>query len=202
MHLGIPIQSMSSGYKIRNQNKIHFLTFTIVAWVDIFTRVRTKEILITALKYYQINQGLILYSFVIMSNHIHIIASSKKGFKLSEFVRNFKSFTARRILDFLNSESEKRSDWIRVVFKFHASFNARNSQYQVWIQNSHPIELESPEFIFQRLDYLHNNPVKAKIVDKAEHYLYSSARVYKGQRGMLELEIIDDDWFDLNGIKF
>ena len=161
-HFGFQFYKMSGGYRIRNQNNIHFLTFTVVAWVDIFTRVRTRKILITALEYYQKNQGLILYAFVIMSNHIHLIASTKEGFKLSDFVRNFKSYTAMRILNFLNSESERRSDWIRVVFKFHASFNARNTEHQVWIQNSHPIELESTEFILLRLKYLHDNPVKAK----------------------------------------
>ena len=42
----------------------------------------------------------------------------------------------------------------------------------------------------QKLDYIHNNPLKEGFVDQAEHYLYSSARDYAGEKGLLELELI------------
>ncbi len=75
-----------TGYKIRNQYAVHFMTFTICGWVDVFTRKETKQIVIDSLNKYCIeNKGLILYAYVIMTNHIHIIFDIKKfgAFRIS-----------------------------------------------------------------------------------------------------------------------
>lgn len=68
-----------SGYTIRNQYALHFLTFTIVGWVDVFTRKETKQIIIDSLKYCIENKGLILYGYVIMTNHLHLIARADES---------------------------------------------------------------------------------------------------------------------------
>ena len=59
----------SSGYAIRNQNAMHFLTFTVIDWVDIFSRKIYRDIVIESLKFCQKSKGLNIYAFVIMSNH-------------------------------------------------------------------------------------------------------------------------------------
>ena len=75
------------------------------------------------------------------------------------------------------------------LFRKAGAANSRNSEYQFWRQDNHPMELYSAAFIFQKLNYIHNNPVEAGIVDRPEHYLYSSARDYAETRrcGLLEL---------------
>jgi putative transposase len=67
---------MSSGLKTSNSEGLYFLTFQIVGWVDLFTRKIYKDIAIESFKYCQINKGLRLFAYVIMSNHIHLIAKS------------------------------------------------------------------------------------------------------------------------------
>ena len=60
------------GHKIFNQNKVHFLTMTIVGWVGVFSRKSYKDIIIESLKYCQDNKGLVVYAVVMMSKHIHV----------------------------------------------------------------------------------------------------------------------------------
>ena len=66
--------------------------------------------------------------------------------------------------------------------------NGNNNDFQLWQQNNHPIELVSNFMIDQKLGYIHENPVKAGIVQKAEHYIYSSARNYTNEGGLIEID--------------
>jgi len=84
---------MSTGYQISDQNALYFLTFQIVDWIDIFTRRIYKDIIIDSFNYSIEHKGLQLFAYVIMSNHIHLIANSING-TLSDNVRDFKKFTS------------------------------------------------------------------------------------------------------------
>ena len=113
-----------------------------------------------------------------MSNHLHLIASAK-NLDLSDVLRDFKKFTSKQIVAAIESnQTESRRGWMLNLFREHGENNSRNKNYQFWRQNNQPQELYSSAFIFQKINYIHNNPVEAGIVDKAEHYLYSSARDY------------------------
>lgn len=169
----------SPGYKIRNQKGVHFLIFQVVYWIDIFSRRRYRDILIESLKYCQKEKELKVHAYVIMTNHVHIILSSGKGM-LSDTIRDFKTHTSKKIISSVQEEGESRRDWMLRLFEFSGAKNKKNSKYQFWTQENHPIELETNYFFDQKLDYIHNNPVEAGIVDKAEDYLYSSARDYAG----------------------
>ena len=65
--------------------------------------------------------------------------------------------------------------------------NSNNQDFQFWQQDSHPIELWSDEVFYQKMDYIHMNPVVSGFVDQPEHWLYSSARDYAGTKGILDL---------------
>ncbi|BAP32128.1 transposase [Chryseobacterium sp. StRB126] len=100
---------MKEGYIIRDQERPHFLTCTIVDWIDIFSRKTYRDIIIECLEFCIKNKGMVLYGYVIMSNHLHFIVQSKEG-KLSDLIRDFKKFTAKQILEKLQTESESRKD--------------------------------------------------------------------------------------------
>lgn len=181
-----------NGHKIINQNGLHFLTLTTVGWVDLFTRVQYKDILLDSLRYCQSNKGLVINAYVIMSNHIHLIGYTQDGYKLSDVIRDFKRHTAKQIInDLIHSPKESRKEWILRLLKYFAKFNSKNKTYQLWKQDNRPIELDSPKWILQKLDYTHLNPVRAGIVRLPEHYLYSSAIDYAGEKGLLDVEVID-----------
>jgi len=121
-----------------------------------------------------------------MSNHIHLLIRSDIG-RLSDTIREFKSFTARQILLAIDSESESRREWMLNLFEFAAKQHKRNEKYQIWTHENHAELIYSDKFIFQKIDYIHENPVRAGIVEKAEDYLYSSAASFAGRPCLLEI---------------
>ena len=166
------------GYKIRNKKEIHFVTFAVVEWIDVFTWREYRDLLIESLKFCQKEKGLLLHGWCIMSNHVHLIASARNE-NLSDILRDFKKFTSKQIIAAIeNSGIESRREWMLKMFLERGTANSRNKKYQFWRQDNQPQELYSPKFFFQKLNYIHNNPLVAGLVEKPEHYLYSSARDY------------------------
>lgn len=186
--------SVRGGYIISDQYATHFLTFTIVGWVDLFSRKECRDIIIDAFEYCQQNKGLSLHAYVIMESHVHLIASaSAKSSGLSDIIRDLKKHTSKKLLSWiLNSRKESRREWLEIVFKYHAKYNTNNAKYQVWLQNNQPKVCIHPRFTTQKIEYIHNNPVVAGIVDRPEHYLYSSARNYLNRSDvLLKVDVID-----------
>lgn len=178
---------MKEGYIIRDQEKIHFITATVVDWIDVFTRKSYKDIVIASLDHCINKKGMVLYGFVIMSNHIHLILQSKEG-KLSDLIRDFKKFTFRKILATIQNESESRQEWMLARFKKATETHSRNKNFQFWQYGNHAEEIYSEKFLWSKLDYVHMNPVRAGIVERASHYVYSSATNYVNGGGLLQIE--------------
>jgi REP element-mobilizing transposase RayT len=160
---------MSKGYHIADQNAVYYLTITVQEWVDVFTRKRYRDIIIESLQYCIDNKGLSLYAYVIMSNHIHLIARAKEGFELSNIMRDFKRHTSKQILNSIQSEPESRRSWMLNIFSIS------ENKYEFWKKDNHPFVLYSNEMIKQKLNYIHQNPVRAGLVREAQEYMYSSA---------------------------
>ena len=191
---------MSTGYQIEDQTALYYLTLQVVDWIDIFTRPIYRDIIIDSLRFCQQKKGLQIFGYVIMSNHIHLIANSTDG-HLSETLRDFKKYTAKTIIRAIIEGNESRKDWLLNRFGFNAqqhnlsrSIGSRNEHYQVWTHENHAVILYSNDFIREKLEYLHNNPVRARIVEKPEDYLYSSARNYADSEGLLEVAFIEMKW--------
>jgi REP element-mobilizing transposase RayT len=184
---------MSTGYQIKDQEALHFLTFQVVDWVDIFTRKIYKDIMIESFKYSIENKGFQLFAYVIMSNHVHLIANSSEG-RLSDTIRDLKKFTSKRITETISDIHESRKKWILNRFRFNASRHKNNHSYQVWTHENHAVLLYSNKFIRQKIEYIHNNPVKAGIVEKAEDYLYSSARNYASLEAPIDIPVLTLPW--------
>ena len=176
------------GYKIRNPEAIHFITFAVVEWVDVFTRKVYCDIVLDSLRHCQQERGLLIHGWCLMSNHIHLVVSAKNE-DTSDILRNLKKFTSKQIIKTISeNKNESRKDWMLQIFKEQGAKNSRNSVYQFWRQDNHPEELFSIGFTWQKMNYMHNNPVESGLVEKAEDYLYSSARDYVGKgKGLLEI---------------
>lgn len=180
---------MSTGYQIMDQSAAHFLTFQIVDWIDVFTRKIYKDIIIDSFKYCIEHKGLQIFAYVIMSNHVHLIAQSSNG-TLSENVRDLKKFTSKKIIETIINIRESRREWMLKRFKFNASRIKSNKNYQVWTHENHAIWLYSNEFFREKIVYIHNNPVKAGIVEKPEDYFYSSARNYASLDAPIDITLL------------
>ena len=181
---------MKEGYVIREQGKAHFITITVVDWIDVFSRKNYKDCIIECLDYCIKNKGMILYGYVIMSNHIHMIIQSNDG-KLSDLLRDFKKFTAKVILDKIQNEPESRREWMLQRFKLATQSHSRNKNHQFWQYGNHAEEIFTEHFLWSKLNYIHMNPVRAGIVLKMHEYIYSSASNYINGTGVVEVELIE-----------
>lgn len=108
---------MSFGYNIKDQGGVYFVTFTVHQWADVFTRQVYKDELLKSIKYCQINKGLEVYAWVIMSNHLHMIIRAKNE-NLSDVIRDMKKFTSKNIYKAIEeNERESRKKWLpRVLY--------------------------------------------------------------------------------------
>jgi REP element-mobilizing transposase RayT len=179
----------AEGYKIRNQTAPHFLTFTVVGWIDIFSRQRYRDIVINSLQHCRQHKHLRIGAFVIMSNHVHTIWTADNA-NLSDIVRDFKTYTSKAITQSIFAEPESRRDWLLHMFRYYAKPVVSNDFYKVWIGNNHPEEIYSESFMRTKLNYTHNNPVRAGLVAAPHDYLYSSAANYQGLKGVMEIDFL------------
>lgn len=172
---------MSRKYKIRDREKLYFVTFTVIQWLDVFIRREYKDIFLNSIRYCQQNKGLELYAYCIMSSHVHLIIGRQGEQKLEDIIRDIKKFTSVKIIEAIeNNPQESRRELLLWLFERAGRGNSNNTNFQFWQQHNHPIELSTNEMIEQRLQYIHNNPVEAGIVLSPEDYLYSSAINYAG----------------------
>ena len=169
-----------SRWKVVPDMKCYFVTTTVVDWQYIFTSIPCFDIIIDSLKYCIKNKFLHVHGYVIMLNHAHYILSTDDGQILSDVMRDFGTHTSRRLTEFL--EQEKRFDLLKVSRRA-AEDDGSGNLYRVWQEGFHPITIESDQFFLEKLQYLHENPVRKGYVDRPEQWRYSSARNY----------VLDDD---------
>ncbi len=182
---------MSTKYKATTTEDCYFVTITTVGWIDIFTRLNQKQNIIKSLQYCQENKGLEIYAYCIMSSHIHLLCKATNDFILSDIMRDFKKFTSKKIIQIINDEPESRREWMLDYFKKASVPFKKEQQYKVWQNGYHAEHIFSNKFIKQKVDYIHFNPVKEKIVTLPEDYYFSSARNYASLENELEIILLE-----------
>ncbi|OJW85286.1 MAG: transposase [Bacteroidetes bacterium 46-16] len=172
---------MGFSYRIDDQQGLYFITATVTQWVDVFSRREYADIIIDSLKYCQQEKGLLKYGWVIMSNHLHMIAACTGDNELSDTLRDFKKYTASKVVEAIaNNKHESRKNWLLWLLKPHEDIT-------FWQPGNHPEHIHSRLFYEQKLKYIHDNPFRAGICDREEAYIYSSARDFYGMKGLLDL---------------
>ncbi|GAB3822394.1 transposase [Pontibacter rugosus] len=189
---------MSRNYKIRDQTKLYFVSFAVVNWIDLFVRREYKQVVVESLKYCIKHKGLEVYAWCIMSSHVHLLIGSNIELigsniePIEGILRDMKRHTAKVILNMLEEHNqESRKEWLLWMFRRAGSSNPSTDIYQFWQHHNHPIELHNNLIMQQKLDYLHQNPVEAGFVEEPWEYLYSSARDYAGNKGLIDIILIE-----------
>ncbi|MBE0437967.1 MAG: transposase [Methylomicrobium sp.] len=149
----IPIQLNAGTY---------YLTFTVQRWYYLFDRFNRWEILADSLRYCQEHKGLELNGYVFMLNHLHLIVSSPD---VSGFLRDFKRFTSKK----LKGNIEFHEPRILELFVDDSG------KYRFWTDTNAPKKIENPGFYLQKLNYIHENPVRKGYVNRPEDWRWSSA---------------------------
>ena len=149
-----------------------FFTATIIEWKHLLANDEFKNIIIDSLRFLKNEGSIVVYAFVIMPNHIHLIWQIQEGFKRENVQMRFLKFTSQQIkfklLDTSNTYLEE----------FMVGLSDR--KYQFWQRNSLSIDLWTDYVFMQKLEYIHNNPVRENwiLAEYPEDYKYSSANFY------------------------
>lgn len=152
-----------------------FLTLRVVGWTDIFIRKEYRDEIVQNLAYCIQHKGLHLHAYCLMTNHLHLIASSE-SIPLNTIVRDFKSFTGKKIPQMLNENPrESRKDWINDRLQYLSHSAKKDREFQFWDGNNYPEPIFSDPFYLQKERYIHQNPVVAGFVARPEDWLHSSA---------------------------
>ena len=176
--------SMRSRYKVLNPDGIYFITSSIVNWIPVFTSDKYYSIIIENLKFYQKNEGLKIFAYVLLNNHFHLIVSCKELIKM---MQSFKKFTAKEIINNLKEDGKTN-----LLLKFHQLKKSykTTSSHQIWQEGYFPKEMISIIELRQKIDYMHLNPIRKGYVKNPEDWVYSSATDYlTNRKGLIELDI-------------
>lgn len=148
-----------------------FFTATCLDWKNLLVPDKFKDIIINSLRFLVKDKRINLNAFVIMINHIHLIWQMQALINPTDVQRDFLKYTAQRIKRNLQKNHKSVLEHFRV--------NARDRAYQFWERNPLSIELRSSKVFNQKLDYIHYNPVRARLCKLPEDYKYSSALFYE-----------------------
>ncbi|HSW88445.1 MAG TPA: hypothetical protein VLG12_04750 [Candidatus Saccharimonadales bacterium] len=147
---------------IHNNTACYFTTFTVIRWFHLFDRYNRWNILGESLQYCIDHKNLKLYGFVFMLNHIHLLFYSPDA---AGFIRDFKQFTTK----------ELKKNIIKNEPHVLNLFIDKDGSYQLWQPTNMPILIESEKVFYQKLQYIHYNPVRKQYVSEPEHWYWSSA---------------------------
>ncbi|HVZ39750.1 MAG TPA: transposase [Candidatus Kapabacteria bacterium] len=180
---------MSRAYRHYAEGEyVYFVTWTVVDWLAVFTTHERFTVLIEALAHGRAEKGLLVHAYVAMPNHAHLIISSEPTAALPGIVRDLKRHTSRVLTHMLE---ESRAGTHLQHFMEAARRSGRGNEYALWLEGYHPVAIYTQRFFRQKLDYLHDNPVRKGYVRRAEDWQYSSAGDYiTGERGPLELDLL------------
>ncbi len=126
-----------------------------------------------------------------MSAPVHCICRADGTTDLSGILRDFKTFTSKKLIKQIEEDPESRREWMLEYFQKACEHLAKDQKYKIWQDGNQAKEIFSPAFLYEKLEYIHNNPVKDLIVEKPEDYLFSSARNYADLSSFLDVVVLE-----------
>ena len=170
----------------------YFLTLNTVDKIDVFVRPAYKQVVVDALNYFIETQGLVVYSWCLMTSHLHLIVRTREATAPAYFERDFKKYTTPIILKTIEMEMDFRREWMMQRFEDYGKPLRRIEKFHLWQNCSGPfrIDCQQPRMLLDRIAHIHENPVREKIVEQPEAYVFSSARDYAGMRGLVNVRVV------------
>lgn len=172
--------------KISKDSPCYYLTSVTHKRLPVFQTDKLKEITVKSLDEARNSHKILIFAYVIMPDHYHIITDSNR--KISEVLRYFNGITAKRVIDYL-----KENDFHSSLIKLRQETKKRNYKHSLWEHHPNAFSINNEKTFLQKVQYIHQNPVRAGLVEKAEDYLYSSVRIWHRKRVENEPLEIDAD---------
>ena len=155
---------------------LYFVTATIAGWKKLFSEQPFPQIVLESLKWLIENKHMELFGFVLMPNHLHFISRPLNPNNMSKIKQKFGSFTAHAILKELRRQNR---DELLAYFHQKALESKEKKNHKIW-ENIQAKNVYSQEFLIQKLEYIHNNPIQPRwqLVEVRSLWKYSSACFY------------------------
>lgn len=171
-------------YRILEGHDTYFVTCACLNWMPLFNQPELAHIVLDSLQYLHNTKRLTIHAYVLMEDHFHLVGSSENFFKE---IMSLKSFTARGILDSL-----KRRGYLSILrqLRLLRKRHKEDQTFQVWQEGFHPVAVQNETVLLQKIEYVHNNPVRRGFVDEPCHWRYSSARQYDGRSGLIPVQAL------------
>lgn len=166
-----------------NEKDACFVTLQTIDSVDIFVRPVYKQVIVHTLNHFIESKGLRVYAWCLMTHHLHLLIDGAANCATIE--KEYKAFTTAKILEAIETEPQARKEWMLKHFESSGNLLGFMKKYQVW-ENAEPRSIKKDDLL-EKVDSIHQNPVRDRIVDAPPEYLYSSARDYSGTSGLVNI---------------
>ncbi|MBL0105323.1 MAG: transposase [Bacteroidetes bacterium] len=176
-------------HKAYSDFPLQFVTTSCNEWLPLLTDIKHLEILRDSILYCMNKYTVALPGYVFMPNHTHMMMLFKEDFRISDFMRDFKKHTSIHIRESIEKQNQS-------LLLCAMEYKTSRQQYKVWNDRFDSRSLEHPLRALQKLNYIHQNPVRKNLVTLPEDYKYSSAGYYKGKE---DLFLPVDNIFELMG---
>jgi putative transposase len=174
---------------IEHPGAAYFVTSTVVDFVVVFDQKVYFDIILENLDFYRNKYKFKLYAFVIMPEHIHLIIHPSRESQIKEIMRDFKSYTSRKLT------SQLQKDGIFGILNQLKRFASPKIAHPFWTEGNRPIGIYSEKILRSKINYIHANPLRRGLVKNLDDYPYSSFRnYYLNDESLIR---IDRDWFSV-----
>jgi putative transposase len=177
---------MAHRYIISQDSPVLYITLVTNDRLPVFKSEQMKEVLCRAMDEARKSAGFLLFAYVIMKDHVHLLTSRPST--TSDVLRVLKGLTARRVIDYL-----KANNYFDSLAKLQHQEQDRNYKYSLWQTEKNVLPIFSEGMFMEKLNYIHQNPVRAGLVEKARDYRWSSARIWEGRPMDNEPLLMDKD---------
>ncbi len=177
---------MAHRFLISQDSPVLYITIVTKGRLPVFRTDQMKEVLCRAIDEARKSAGFLLFAYVIMMDHMHLLTSRPST--TSDVLRVLKGLTARRVIDYL-----KASGYFDSLAKLQHQEQDRNYRYSLWQTEKNVLPIFSEGMFMEKLNYIHQNPVRAGLVEKATDYRWSSARIWQGRPMENEPLLMDKD---------
>jgi putative transposase len=176
--------------RISKDNPFYYLTSVTNNRLPVFRTDKFKEISAKALDEARKSADILIFAYVIMPDHYHIITDSSR--KPSEVLRYLNGITARRIINYL-----KENKFTDSLDKLKQETKKREYKYSLWEHHPNVFSLTNETTLMQKVNYIHQNSVRGGLAETAEDYLFSSARIWRKrslENEPLEVNVDEIEW--------
>ena len=164
---------MPHNFQISRDSQALYITAVTKNRLPIFKTEVIKTLVCRALDEARSSGKFLIFAYVIMDDHMHLVTNQPTT--SADVLRRVKGITARRVIDYLKENNYERS-----LSKIRHQEWKREHKYSVWQQEKNVFSIFSEAVFMQKVNYIHLNPVRAGLVEKATDYKFSSARIWKG----------------------